>query len=237
MEEEISFLRSIMKDSKKETYGTFDCYCGKLEEKDAVLLRSGIGKVNAAIGCALMIEHYKPDIVINTGSTGGIAPGLSFGDIVIADGLVYHDVDLTGFGYELGRLPGQPPIFPASEEFIKCAQTAIDELKNEGILKNSLCYLCGQIGSGDTFMCEPDKIDFVRKKFPKVKAVDMESTAIAHTCFLFNTLVLIIRSLSDIAGAESPLAFDEFVPLAAKNSSEIVRRILRNCTIAGKSAD
>jgi adenosylhomocysteine nucleosidase len=227
MEEEVGILRSAMENTKSETIVNFEFISGKLEGSEAVLLRSGIGKVNAAVGCALLIDHFKPALVINTGSAGGIDPGLTFGDLVISDGLVYYDVDVTAFKYKPGQIPGQPPVFLVSEDLIRRAEKAMDELKAEGIFPKTTNHIRGLIGSGDIFMHQIEKIDAVRKTFPEIKAVEMEGAAIAHACYLFTIPVLIIRALSDIAGVESPMKSEEFLPLAAKNSAELVKRIVK----------
>jgi adenosylhomocysteine nucleosidase len=228
MEEEVALLRSAMTGRKVETAGAFEFISGTLEGKDAVLLRCGIGKVNAAVGCALLIRGYKPELVINTGSAGGIDPSLSFGDVIISDGLLYHDVDVTAFNYAPGQLPGQPQVFPVPQDLAAEAERAVDELKAGGGLPGGLNHVRGIIGSGDVFMHEPERIEKVRKTFPRVRAVEMEGAAIAHACALFGVPAIIIRALSDIAGVESPLTSNEFLPMASKNSSEIVRRIVRN---------
>lgn len=228
MEEEVALLQSAMEGIKSESLGNFTFCKGSLMGKEAALLRCGIGKVNAAVGCALMISRYQPDLVINTGSAGGIDPSLRFGDAVISDGLVYYDVDVTAFGYAPGQIPGQPQIFPVSESLIRLAEGAVDALKKEGLLPQGFGHVRGLVGSGDVFMCESGRIAEARRLFPALKAVEMEGAAIAHTCALFGVPALIIRSLSDIAGAESPVTFDEFLPVAAKNSGEIVRRIVKD---------
>ena len=167
-------------------------------------------------------------MIFNTGSAGCIDPSLSFGDVIIADGLLYHDVDVTAFDYEPGQIPGQPQIFALREEDIHNAEKAVDELKAEKVLSESLNHVRGLIGSGDTFVCDPAHIEKLKKTFPKLQAVEMEGAAIAHTCALFNVPSLIIRSLSDIAGVESPVAIEQFTPMAAKHSAEIVRRFIKN---------
>ena len=227
MEDEISLLRSVMETPHSVTMGAFEFYEGKLEGKNIVLLRCGIGKVSAAVGCALLIHAFKPDFVINTGSAGGIDPALHFGDVIVSTGLLYHDVDVTAFNYAPGQLPGQPQIFPADEKLIVRAEQALDELKREKILPAGLNHCRGLIGTADTFMHQPESIAAVRLKFPDVAAVEMEGAAIAHCCRLFSVPVLVIRALSDIAGVESPVKFDEFLPIASKNSAETVRRIIR----------
>ncbi|MDR1863224.1 MAG: 5'-methylthioadenosine/S-adenosylhomocysteine nucleosidase [Treponema sp.] len=228
MEEEVALLRSAMTGSKVEASGVFEFVAGTLEGKDAVLLRCGIGKVNAAVGCALLIGGYKPELVINTGSAGGIDPSLSFGDVIISDGLLYHDVDVTAFDYAPGQLPGQPPVFPVPGNLVREGERAVDELKREGVLPGALNHVRGIIGSGDVFMHDPDRIGKLRETFPQVRAVEMEGAAIAHACALFKVPAVIIRALSDIAGLESPVSSGEFLPMASKHSAEIVRRIMKN---------
>jgi adenosylhomocysteine nucleosidase len=228
MEDEVSFLRGALKESKTKKTAEFEFYTGELEGKAVAILRSGIGKVNAAAGCTLLINLFKPDFVINTGSAGGIAPGLKFGDAIISERLVYHDVDLTAFNYAPGQLPGQPPEFEADKKLVMLAEQAVKELKEEKILPGDFSCRRGLVGSGDVFIHEPERIAFIRKLFPDVLAVEMEGTAIAHCCRLFSVPFLIIRALSDIAGIESPIKFSEFLPIASKRSAEIVCRIIKN---------
>jgi adenosylhomocysteine nucleosidase len=228
MEEEVSLLRSYMKETAVHGAGKFEFITGNLEGQDTALLRCGIGKVQAAVGCALLIEWFKPDLVLNTGSAGGIDTALSFGDVIIAGGLLYHDVDVTAFNYAPGQLPGQPQIFEVQEDLVQRAEQAVDELRKEKILPDSLNHVRGLIGSADAFICDPQRIENLKKTFPGLKAVEMEGAAIAHTCALFNVPAVIIRALSDIAGVESPVTSDQFLPLAAKHSAEIVRRFVRN---------
>jgi len=227
MEDEVSLLRGMLETPRVTKIGEFELYEGKLEGKNVVLLRCGIGKVSAAVGCTVLIHNFKPDFVINTGSAGGINPSLHFGDVIISTGLVYHDVDVTAFNYAPGQLPGQPQIFPADENLIVRAEQAVGELKQKNILPANLNYCRGLIGTGDTFMHQPESIAALRRQFPNVAAVEMEGAAIAHCCRLFSVRVLVIRALSDIAGVESPVKFDEFLPIASKHSAEMVRYIVK----------
>jgi adenosylhomocysteine nucleosidase len=152
---------------------------------------------------------------------------LKVGDAIISTGLVYHDVDVTAFNYLPGQLPKQPQIFPVDENLVKTAEDAVDELKREKILPDSFNHCRGLIGSGDVFLQKPENIADVRRIFPDVAAVEMEGAAIAHCCHLFSVPVLVIRALSDVAGTESPVSFDEFLPVASKHSAHIVMRIIR----------
>ncbi len=227
MEKELSILCNAMGKFETHKTGCFEFFTGKIEGKDVTLLCSGIGKVNAAVGCALLIQQFKPACVINTGSAGGINPSLKVGDAVISTGLIYHDVDVTAFNYAPGQLPRQPQIFPVDEKLVKLAKDAVDELKREKALPASFNHCSGIIGSGDVFMHEPERIAEVRRVFPDIAAVEMEGAAIAHCCHLFSVPALVIRALSDVAGTQSPISFDEFLPIASEHSAGIVIRILR----------
>jgi adenosylhomocysteine nucleosidase len=227
MEDELRLLRETAGKGEAFKTGVFEFFTGTIEAKPVVLLRCGIGKVQAAVGCAMLIHIFKPDLVINTGSAGGIAPGLQFGDAVISTGLVYHDMDVTAFNYAPGQLPGQPAVFPVDEALVVRAEQAVDELKQEGVLPAGFSHRRGLIGSGDVFMYEPERIAAVRRLFPDLAAVELEGAAIAHCCRLFSAPALVIRALSDIAGLESPQAFNEFLPVAARHSAEIVKRIVK----------
>jgi adenosylhomocysteine nucleosidase len=228
MENEVILLRTALEESESELIGGFEFITGKLHRKPVVLLRCGIGKVNAAVGCTLLIHQYQPDFVINTGSAGGIDPALKFGDVIVSDGLIHHDADATAFDYVPGQIPGMPVAFPVPEDLIRRAEQAIDQLKQEKLLPPEFNHVRGLIGSGDTFMYELDRINRVRTLFPKIRAVEMEGASIAQTCYLFKVPALIIRALSDIAGEESPVTFNEFLPVAARHSSEVVQRIVKN---------
>jgi adenosylhomocysteine nucleosidase len=228
MEDEVRMLREGIAGGKTEKDGAFEFTTGQIEGQDVVVLLGGIGKVNAAVGCALLIRRYGPNLVINTGSAGGIDPALGFGDAVIAEGLVQHDVDVTAFGYAPGQIPRMPAVFTVPEDLIRAAERAVDELKSEGLLPGNFNHVRGLVGSGDVFMHEDGRIRKTRELFPAIRAVEMEAAAIAQACYLFSVPGLFIRAVSDIAGKESPVKFDEFLPVAAKHSGEVVRRIIRN---------
>lgn len=228
MEDELTFLCETMGNYVTQKTGVFEFYTGKIDGKDVTILRCGIGKVNAAIGCSLLIQQFKPSFIINTGSAGGIHSQLKVGDAIVSTGLIYHDVDVTAFNYLPGQLPKQPQIFPADEKLVKFAEDAINELKSEKILPDSFIHRKGIIGSGDVFVHKPEHIEEIRRVFPDIAAVEMEATAIAQCCYLLSVPVLVIRSVSDVAGTESPVSFKEFLPVASKHSAQIVLRITKN---------
>jgi len=214
MDEEISLLLSKMTDTKEETIANSLFVEGKLFGKEIVLLKSGIGKVNAAMGATIMHERYAPSHVINTGSAGGFAENLKVGDVVISTEVVYHDVDVTAFNYAYGQVPKLPETFKADSVLIDRATESIQNL--------DIGYEKGLIATGDTFMQEENHVAFVRNKFPHMLASEMEAGAIAQVCHQYGTPFVVIRSLSDIAGKDSSVSFDEFLDQAAKNAAQLI---------------
>ncbi|MCX7655741.1 MAG: 5'-methylthioadenosine/S-adenosylhomocysteine nucleosidase, partial [Treponemataceae bacterium] len=146
----------------------------------------------------------------------------------------YHDVDVTAFGYEIGQIPGHPPLFTADQKSEEIAEKAFENLKKEGVLPSSVRCTRGIIGSGDSFMHNPERIMELKKQFPTVCAVEMEGAAIAHTCSLFGVPFVILRAISDVAGKESPYSFEEFLHLASHHSSVLVQKMLTLFGVSSK---
>ncbi|HCM26847.1 MAG: 5'-methylthioadenosine/S-adenosylhomocysteine nucleosidase [Treponema sp. GWB1_62_6] len=227
MEKEVQSLEALMAGAESTEIGPFRYVRGMLGGKETVLLQCGIGKVNAAIGCALMLERFAPSWVVNTGSAGGLDPSLTFGDLVVSASALYHDVDVTAFGYRKGQVPGSPERFGADASLIRLAELSAAALRARGELPEGVHVVRGCIGSGDVFVHDGTLIERIRLDFPELTAVEMEGAAIAHACSLFRTPFVIIRSLSDIAGKESPMKFEEFLPLASSRSSALVLEMLK----------
>lgn len=220
MEEEVKDLRSKMTNVDTVNKCGTTLYHGILHGMDVVLLLCGIGKVSAAIGTTLLIDQYSPDIVINTGSAGGLSADLAVGDVIISDEVRYHDVDVTLFGYEYGQLPKMPPGFTPDKKLIEHAKIAAKKIQNIHITD-------GLIITGDSFIHDKDTVDKIKSKLPPMKATEMEAAAIAQVCFMSDTPFLIIRSISDVPGKESKQSFEEFLVIAAKNSGRLVEGIIK----------
>lgn len=215
MEQEVEILREKIESPTSKEIAGCEFIEGILGEHDVVLVKSGIGKVNAAIATTLLIEQYEPTVVLNTGSAGGFNDSLEVGTVVISDEVRHHDVDATAFGYELGQVPGMPPSYLADQKLVDIAKEAVEDIGEHA-------HATGLIASGDVFMSNPERVKLVQGQFPSMIAAEMEAAAVAQVCHQFGTPFVVIRALSDIAGKESSISFDEFLPLAAKHSSEIV---------------
>ncbi|MFP4837836.1 5'-methylthioadenosine/S-adenosylhomocysteine nucleosidase [Cronobacter dublinensis] len=218
MEEEVTLLRDNIDNRQTLNIAGCEIYTGTLNGVDVALLKSGIGKVSAAMGATLLLEHCKPDVVINTGSAGGLAPSLKVGDIVVSDEVRYHDADVTAFGYEYGQMAGCPAAFKADEKLIAAAQATIEQL--------NLHAVRGLVVSGDAFINGSVNLAKIRHNFPQAIAVEMEATAIGHVCHNFGVPFVVVRAISDVADQQSHLSFEEFLAVAAKQSSLMVETLL-----------
>ncbi len=223
MEPEVKILREAMQNPQVLTKAGFTFYTGELAGNTVTLVQSGIGKVASTIATTLLIDNFNPDCVINTGSAGGFDPSLSVGDVVISSEVRHHDVDVTAFGYEIGQVPQMPAGFAAHPKLVEAAEQTIAQISEVKTLVGLIC-------TGDSFMCDPVRIDKARSDFPTMLAVEMEGASIAQTCFALNTPFVVIRSMSDIAGKESPQSFEEYLETASINSSKMVVALLEKLT-------
>ncbi|MGL4973102.1 MAG: 5'-methylthioadenosine/S-adenosylhomocysteine nucleosidase [Culicoidibacterales bacterium] len=218
MEEEVQLLRSQLENLQTETIAGFEFYVGTLAGKEVVVLRSGIGKVNAAISTTLLLNHFEVSAVINTGSAGGVNPSLNVGDIVIATETTYHDVDATHFGYIHGQVPQMPESYASNQKLVEVAQTALATTQFHAVT--------GIVATGDSFIGREEQISAILAKQPTLSAVEMEAGAVAQVCHVFSKPFVIVRSISDVAGKASHLSFEQFLPLAVEQSTTMVVAML-----------
>lgn len=219
MDEEIELLKKKMTNKQEIEIASVLFIEGKLNDNEIILLKSGIGKVNAAMATTILLERFEPTHVINTGSAGGFSNKLEVGDIVIGKEVVHHDVDVTAFDYKYGQVPNMPASFPADNILIDKINTVLNDLS----IKSEI----GLIATGDSFMSDPKRVAAVKKKFPNMIAAEMEGAAIAQVCYQYQVPFVIIRALSDIAGEKSSISFNEFLHLAARNAANIITQLIK----------
>lgn len=219
MQEEIEPLLKQLEYSKCENIKGFDVLFCTYKTLEIALIKCGIGKVNAAIATTLIDAAFSPDLVINVGSSAGLEASLMPGDIVIADELSYYDVDVTVFNYEMGQVPKMPAFYKADSPTLRF-------LKNlyKSIMAPAVKF--GLILSGDSFLMCSKKILEIRKHFPTVHAVDMESTAIAQTCHRLGLPFLIIRSITDAGDHAAKEHHEKFLEFSQKKISDFITHFL-----------
>src|SRR5699024_1020230 len=172
MDEEIQFLEDKITNRKLTKVANVTFLEGQLEGHSVVLMKSGIGKVNAAMSTTILHERFQPSWILNTGSAGGFTDELNIGDIIISSEVVHHDVDARAFNYEYGQVPGMPASFQADDKLIKQAKHTLEDLKINAAI--------GVVGTGDSFMNDPERVSYVKEKFPNLIAAEMEAAAIAQ---------------------------------------------------------
>ncbi len=219
MDKEIELLKSALHNMQTHTFGQMTVYTGELSGKRVCLSLSGIGKVNAAIATTLLIQYFTPDVVINTGSAGGLATGLAVGDVVIGTETAHHDVNVTAFGYVHGQVPRLPARF--------ASDTALIELAQSAAAAQNLPVRTGLIVSGDQFISDETVRDNIIAHFPDAQVVEMEAAAIAQTCAVLNTPFVIVRAVSDTADGAAAVSFETFLETAAVSSANMVRHLIQ----------
>lgn len=220
MSQEVARLASLLEERETHTHVGNTFHSGLLHGVEVVILQSGIGKVNAAVGTTLLLDMYKPEAIINTGSAGGFGAGLAIGDIVVSSEVRHHDVDAVVFGYEHGQVPDMPAAYLPDERLVHLARECVEALGEVNVVE-------GLIATGDVFMACPNLVAQTRQRFPTMLAAEMEAAAIAQTCHLYDCPFVVIRALSDIAGGgDNHLSFEQFLEKAALHSSKMIEAMV-----------
>lgn len=221
MDEELEILLKEMKLEETKVKANMRFNLGKLYDKNLVVVRSGIGKVNAAVCTQILIDDFGVDKVINVGIAGGIGKDVYPGDVVVANNLVQHDMDTTAFGDEIGQIPRLDAYdFKCDKELVDKAKVACDNIKEHK-------SFIGRIVTGDQFVCDTERIKWLNEKFEAL-ACEMEGGSIAQVCYLNNIPFVVIRSISDNANNGAHMDYEKFAPIAIKNSTEILKSMIAN---------
>lgn len=221
MDEEVELIKSTM--SVENTVEKAGCtfLAGKIEGKDTVVVRCGIGKVNAAMCTQILIDLFNVDAVINTGVAGAVAEGITVGDVVISSDALQHDMDCSPLGDPIGVIPRMPEsIFKADERLVKLAFDASSKVISGKTLT-------GRVVSGDQFIASKEVKDKLVKNF-NGSCAEMEGAAIAHICYMNSVPYVIIRNISDSADGSADVSFVEFCKEAVIHSGKIVLEMMKN---------
>ena len=220
MEEEVTILKNKLTQLSEISVAHVKFYTGILKDREVVITQSGIGKVNAAISTTLLINKFKPDIIINTGSAGALDESLNVGDVLISDDVKYHDADATAFGYEYGQIPQMPKTYTTDPTLLKKTMHVLEQQQLNGKV--------GMIVSGDSFIGSSEQRQKIKQQFPEAMAVEMEATAIAQACYQFKVPFIVTRAVSDLANGKADISFEEFLDKAALSSSETVSLLVES---------
>lgn len=223
MDEEIEQYLNGMEIDDQINIAGVDYHRGKLAQKDVVVCKSGVGKVNAAITCQIMIDHFKPNYIVFTGVAGAVDPELDIGDIVVSSEAQYHDMDASALGFKRGEIPfADVSVFKADAYLVNLAyQASLENTEGKSVT--------GKILSGDQFIADRDRVHELYTFF-KGSCTEMEGAAVAHVCYKHRVPFVIVRSMSDRADGKAHVNFAEFTKMAAERSYQIVQRMMQRIT-------
>ncbi|MDN5331603.1 MAG: adenosylhomocysteine nucleosidase [Tepidanaerobacteraceae bacterium] len=226
LDKEIALLCERLEKTNTVHRASLIFHQGNLEGKEVVVVKSGVGKVNAALCTQLLIDYFQPDAIFCTGVAGALREDLDVGDVVISTDVAQHDVDGTVFGHEPGEIPNLGvKFFKADANLAEIAyQVACQTVKGKKVIR-------GRILSGDQFICSAEKVRFLKDIFDG-SCVEMEGGAIGQVCYVNDVPFVVIRSVSDKADDKAVVVYEEFAEEAARNSSKIILGVLKKLKLA-----
>ena len=220
MEDEVAQLKKNMEIEETTEVASLSFCRGKLSGKEVVVVRSGIGKVNAAICTQILVDQFHVDVIINTGIAGSLDAEIEIGDIVISTDAVEHDMDASIFGDPIGQIPQMDTFsFPADESLVKLAKE-VNEKANPDVHT-----WIGRVVSGDQFVSSGEKKEQLIRVFD-AKCTEMEGAAIAHAAYLNKISCVIIRAISDKADNSAVVDYPAFEAAAIRHSVRLIEALV-----------
>nr|WP_291233629.1 5'-methylthioadenosine/adenosylhomocysteine nucleosidase [Frisingicoccus sp.] len=222
MEEEVAKLKENMQIQETSVIAGMEFCQGICEGQNVVIVRSGIGKVNAAVCTQILCDVFKVNAIINTGVAGSLKNEINIGDIVLSEDALQHDMDATGFGYDPGVIPRmEESVFKGDEMLLKLAQKVCQEVNPD------IQVFRGRVVSGDQFISDHDVKQRIVNSFGGF-CTEMEGAAIAQTAWLNKVPYLVIRAISDKADGSAEMDYSEFEMKAIEHTVRLMTGMLRN---------
>ncbi len=222
MEEEVAKLKENMQIQETSVIAGMEFCQGICEGQNVVIVRSGIGKVNAAVCTQILCDVFKVNAIINTGVAGSLKNEINIGDIVLSEDALQHDMDATGFGYAPGVIPRmEESVFKGDETLLKLAQKVCQEVNPD------IQVFRGRVVSGDQFISDHDVKQRIVNSFGGF-CTEMEGAAIAQTAWLNKIPYLVIRAISDKADGSAEMDYSEFEMKAIEHTVRLMTGMLRN---------
>ena len=225
MDVEVATLKEQMENASVSVKAGMEFYEGKLAGLDTVVVKCGVGKVNAALCAQILCACYGVTAVVNTGVAGSLCADLDIGDLVVSLDAMYHDFDCSPVGYPAGKVPGMDvTAFPADEKLMNLAFAAAEAV-NPGHTK------IGRVASGDQFVSSKEQ---KQKIIDMTHAVctEMEGTAIAHAAYRNGVPFVILRAISDKADDSAEMDYPTFEAIAAKRCAQVTMNLAKRIKTA-----
>ena len=222
MEEEVAALKVKMDIEDQRVIAGMEFCKGICEGQPVVVVRSGIGKVNAAVCTQILCDVFHVEAIVNTGVAGSLRNEINIGDIVLSTDALQHDMDATGFGYEPGVIPRmETSVFEGDQELISLAEKVCKEVNPE------IQVFKGRIVSGDQFISDHQVKERIIQLFDGY-CTEMEGAAIAQAAWLNEVPYLVIRAISDKADGSAEMDYSEFEMKAIEHTVSLVTGMLKN---------
>ncbi len=222
MQIEADGIIALCSNTKTEINAKMKFTMGRLYDKDVVVVVCGVGKVNAAMCALMLIEKYKPDVVINSGVGGALSPVISIGDIVVGTKSVEHDMNVTALGDKQGEVS-----FPDGKMmFFECDKTVSDLIASVCKKIPNTKTVQGVVASGDIFVSERRQRLRINDEFGAL-VCEMEGAAIGHVCCRCNVPYGIIRAISDDLNENKGMDFVKFCEMASKKTVSAISEFVR----------
>ncbi len=190
MPEEVKAIRDHMKNAVCHTYKKQKFYVGNIGRRKCIATQCGVGKTNAAVTAAILMERYPITGVINVGIAGGLDPQEEVFDIVISERTAHHDIDIPGGNWPKG-FDQKKTCFRSDAHYVKTAKQVMKKMHQKAWI--------GDMVSGDQFVYRTKQINEILKNYPTALCAEMEGASIAQVCSRYQVPFIVIRSLSDIA--------------------------------------
>ncbi len=212
MDQEVAKIKEQMTEVEVISRAGMEFYKGILSGTEVVVVKSGIGKVNAAACTQILADYFQPEAIINTGIAGSLCAKIDIGDIVLSTDVLHHDVDAVNFGYPLGQIPGMDTLSFAADAELRRKVKEICETVNPDIHVYE-----GRIVSGDQFVSEKSTKDKIIS-WTQGLCTEMEGAAIGQTAYLNRIPFLIVRAISDKADDSATMDYAEFEAKAIEHT-------------------
>ena len=219
MPEEIEPLLAKVENIKKVEYADNSYYEATYKGKELVIAYSKIGKVFSSLTASTLLEKFECTKLLFSGVAGAINPELKIGDLIIADKLCQHDLDISIFGHAYGFVP-EGAVFIESDEKLR-------EIAKAVAVKNELSLIEGTIATGDQFVASNDRKAFITEHF-QADALEMEGASVAVVCDALNVPFFVLRAISDTANDDAGMDFDEFMVGSAIISANFILEMVES---------
>ena len=220
MEEEVVLIKEAMEIEQTKTVASMEFCKGLLGGKEVVVVKSGIGKVNAGVCAQILVDRFDADVLINTGIAGSLDADIDIGDMVISTDAVEHDMDASIFGDPVGQIPRMDTFsFPADSGLVELAKAVNEEVNPD------IHTFTGRVVSGDQFVSSAEVKERLVNLFG-AKCTEMEGAAIAHVAYLNKVSCVIIRAISDKADNSATMDYPTFEKQAIAHSVRLVQNLI-----------